>query len=209
MVVTKIKESAKKSLMQVAKARVRKIHLDYIAGLLTIPVLVTAVVINLNNLNANKKPAAAVNSAPSPQVIVVPASSGATTQQNTSSTQSCQKTVGPTVITFPQEGQSIADNPVCLVVTYQDPSYCPVVWSYRVNGGAWSPFSSDQPCLYNLPTGNVTVNLKVDSTASSQQITLTRNFSYAGSQNVPTATPTIVPSATSIPTTSVASSSGQ
>ena len=186
-------EKIQRATSKFARVRLKKIHLDYIAGLLSIPVLITAIMINWGNLSKNVQPAAKTTS-PSPQVIVVPQNTNSASNTEPTST-SCKKGVGPIAITSPQEGDSVSDNPVCVTIDYSDPSYCGVVWSYRINGGSWSDFNNTSPCLYNLPSGNVHVDLRVNSTSSTDQRTLSRNFTYTGSNNSSsTPTPTSVAS---------------
>lgn len=187
-------EKIKKSTEKFARVRLKKIHLDYIAGLLSIPVLITAIIINWGNLSHhNNVPTS--QASPSPQVIIVPQNTSVTA---TPVSSSCIKSIGPITITSPTEGQNVTDNPVCITIDYADPSYCPVIWSYRINGGSWSDFNNSSPCLYNLPSGTVQFNLRVNSTTSSDQKTLTRTFTYSGSGSVtPTTsqpTPTLVAS---------------
>src|SRR5260370_34376519 len=84
----KLKDAAKKA----TKVRVRKIHLDYIAGILSIPVLITAIIINFSNLNKSKT--ATVQASPTPQIIVVPASQNSLSPKP-SPILSCTKSIGP------------------------------------------------------------------------------------------------------------------
>ncbi len=199
----------KKLTLKIKRMRVQKMHIDYVAGLLTIPVLLTAVLVNFGNLNKNEK--APTTTTPSPQVIIVttaPNSNANTPNAQTSQTTPtpiCMKSVGPVSITSPTEGQAVSDNPVCIQIDYSDSSYCSVVWSYRINGGSWSDFNNNSPCLYNLSNGNVQFQLRVNSTVSSDSTTLTRNFVYNGANNpvstpTPTNTPTPTPTNTPTPT---------
>lgn len=199
-------EKVKSGFKKFTHVRLRKMHLDYLAGLLTIPVLVTAIVLNWTNL-ARKAPTPSlpVASSPSPQVIVVPQTNTQASQQTTPTpTPACLKSVGPISITSPTEGESLSDNPVCITISYSDSSYCPVLWAYQINGGAWSSFTNTSPCLYNLPNGTITFNVKVNSTVSSDSQTLLRTFIYTGQHN-PTSTPTPIKSGP----TPVATSSAQ
>ncbi len=206
-------EKIKAALKKFERLRLRKMHLDYLAGLLTLPVLLTAIVLNLNNLN---RPAAPVkeNASPSPQVIIIPATSAPVpTISNV-----CKKSVGPVIITYPQEGQTVADNPVCILIDYSDQNYCSVVWSYSINNGSWSDYNTNAPCLYNLPNGSIQFQLRVNSTVSTDTKTFIRNFTYTGANNpvitptptlTVTPTPTLTPIPTPLPTSSSASSSAQ
>lgn len=170
-----------------AKYRLQKIHLDWIISILSIPVLITAIIINWGNLS-HKAATTAPSASPSPQVIIVPQGNSGSGIVPTSS-PSCTKSIGPVAISSPKEGDSVGDNPVCITIT-TDPAYCSVVWSYRINGGAWSDFTNNSPCLYNLPNGNVQFDLRVNSTVSSDSTTLSRRFTYSGSTIVATPTPT-------------------
>lgn len=182
----------KRATQKFARVRLKKIHLDYIAGLLSIPVLITAIIINWGNLSHKTQPSSSAS--PSPQVIIVPQ----TTSQAQPTSASCKKSVGPIAISSPSEGASVSDNPVCVIIDYSDPSYCGVVWSYRINNGSWSDFNNTSPCLYNLPSGSVRVDLRVNSIASTDQKTLSRSFTYTGSGTASsTNTPTPTTNATS------------
>jgi len=171
----------------IKKIKIGKHHLDWVAGLLSIPVLLTVIILNLNNLNSQKKNTSTPESKSTERVIVVPENNG-TKNQSLPTNSLCKKEVGPVSIAFPKEGETVTDNPVCINIEYNDQSYCSVVWSYRINNGSWSEFSNNSPCIYNTPAGDVKFELRVQSTvAQNQEKTLTRNFNYQGSS--PTSTP--------------------
>ncbi len=176
----------------IKKLKIRKNHLDWIAAVLSIPVLLTVMILNLNNLNSQKKNVDSPTPKPVEKVIVVPQDGDKSTPQPTN--PSCKKDVGPIEITFPKEGEIVTENPVCINIKYSDSNYCSVVWSYRINDGPWSEYNSNSPCLYNLPQGDVKFELRIQSTASQDQEMLTRNFTYKSSLT-PTSsiTPTITP----------------
>lgn len=176
----------------IKKLKIRKNHLDWIAGALSIPVLLTIIILNLNNLNSQKKNTTPSEPKPIEKVIVVPQNGDKSIPQPTNS--SCRKDVGPIEITTPKEGETATENPVCINIKYSDSSYCSVIWSYRINGGSWSDYNSNSPCLYNLPKGDVKFELRIQSTVSQDQETLTRNFTYE-----PSPTPTSTPTATITP----------
>ncbi len=203
--IEKVKTLSNRITHKIRRMRLQKMHIDYIAGLLTIPVLLTAIMINFGNLNKNTKTTTTTET-PSPQVIIVttaPNNNNADVSQNQTAlptpTPVCQKNIGPISITSPTEGQTVSDNPVCIQINYSDSNYCSVVWSYRINGGSWSDFNNNSPCLYNLSNGNIQFQLRVNSTVSSDSTTLTRNFVYDGANN-PVITPTPTPLPTSTPT---------
>ena len=206
-------ERIKKLIKKIQNIRIKKVHLDYIAGLLSIPVLITAVVINYTNLSSrNNKTSPVPTSAPSTSKVIVVTQSGSSNQP-TVTQAACIKSIGPIEITYPTENQNVSNNPLCITINYPNTSYCPVIWSYRINNGAWSDLGSTVPCLYNLPSGSVQFTLKVDSTVSSDTTTLVRNFTYSGSNNIPTPTltpsPSLTPTPTLIPTQPAATNSAK
>ena len=205
-------ERIKKLIKKIQNIRIKKVHLDYIAGILSIPVLITAVVINYTNLSSRNNKTLAPTSAPSASKVIVVTQPGSSSP-TIATPAACIKSVGPIEITYPSENQNVSNNPLCITINYPNTSYCPVIWSYRINNGAWSDLGSTVPCLYNLPSGSVQFTLRVDSTVSTDTTTLVRNFTYSGSNNIPTPTLTPIPSVsltpTSIPTQPVSTSSAK
>ncbi|HSW97865.1 MAG TPA: hypothetical protein VLF89_08625 [Candidatus Saccharimonadales bacterium] len=190
------------------KEKIRKLpdkkpHLDFIAAILTIPLLVLTLYLNISNLknkgNTNITPtptptpvSTLATSTPAVTRIVITA-----TPQPTANTNSCVKDIGPISIDSPSEGQTVSENPVCIDINYQAGNYCSVVWSYRVNNSDWSDYSNNSVCLYNLPSGNNSFDLRVKSLSSESTKTLHRNFVYKSTQ---TLTPLVTPTVTSAPT---------
>ncbi len=175
----------------------KKHHLDFITAVLTIPVLLSVIILNYSNLQ-NLKNKNSITPTPTPveKIIVVPQQNQKTQNQTPSPTSAtCTKDIGPVSISSPSESETVTDNPVCITISYNDPSYCSVVWSYRINNGNWSDFSSNNPCIYNLPSGNVKFDLRVQSTVTQKETDLTRNFVYQGTQISLTPTPSATSSA--------------
>lgn len=192
--------SAIKSLNKLPE---RKHYVEFITAALSIPVLITVILVNLNNLKASPKQP---NTIPTPSVLPkeiiirennpITVRDAAPTEASISAKQDvCKKEVGPISIDYPKEGATISDNPVNIIIKYTDDSYCSVVWSYRINGGNWSEYSSNAPSIYNMPNGNVTFDLRIQSTASQDQDQLERKFIYNGSTQV-TSSPTVTPTST-------------
>jgi hypothetical protein len=171
----------------------RKRYFDLVAGVLGIPALILVIILNYNNLQSNKKP---TTPAPTPvqtsttPIIIQTGPSGAhntgSSDNSIPSSTACKKQIGPISISYPQEGATISDNPLNIIIKYDDTDYCSVVWSYRINGGQWSDYSSNSIALYNMPSGNITLDLRVQSTVSQDQSMITRHFTYNGSNNNPT-----------------------
>lgn len=173
----------------------KKRYVEFITALLTVPVLLTVLITNLSSINNSKKnqqiPTPAV--APTEKIIVVtnqvtPATSISPTLTPTTAT--CKKEVGPTKITKPVEGELVTTDAVCVEISYDDSTYCPVNWRSRVDGGDWSDLNNKNFCLYNMSPGPHELELNVKSTASTDELTLIRNFYYK-SKTAPTPTSTL------------------
>jgi hypothetical protein len=177
-----------------------KPHLDLIAAGLTIPVLVTAVLLNFGNLQTKLtgQTLAPTPTSQIPRVIDNTASqvkitSMPSTPQATNSA-TCQAGIGNISIASPLEGQNITNNPVCININYQSGNYCSVVWAYRVNGGPLSDYGNNSVCLYNLSPGKTIVELDVKSLVNTNTQTLIRTFTVVGAVTTPT--PTDIPTPT-------------
>lgn len=163
----------------------RKHHLDLVIALITVPVLLTVLFTNVLNLQRNSKNTEAEQNT---KPIIIKEDSSNTNTAPVVKTEkiiqtdspSCKKEVGPIDITFPKEGETVTDNPVCITIKYDNENYCSVVWSYRINGGTWSEYGSNSVCLYNTPQGDIKFDLKVQSTTSNDQTNLSRSFTYEG-----------------------------
>lgn len=183
----------------VGKLHKAKPHLDYIAALLTIPVLITAIIINVTNLQ-NKKPS------PTPTPSAHGASYGNTgiqTVKVTSSpvptdTPNCIPGIGNISIDSPQNGAIVSTNPICINISYLSQNHCGVIWAYKINNGPLSDYSNNSVCLYNVPAGVVTFNLQVKSLVNSDMKSLGVTFQNAPAVS-PTPTSTISPTAAPTP----------
>lgn len=191
-----------KILRSLQKAPERKHYLEFITAALSIPVLLTVILLNVNSLNSSKKEVQEKQQLPTPQTVIIREEVGNTGNNETNNPVSviptnsaCKKEIGPLSISYPKEGATITNNPVNFIIKYDDLIYCSVVWSYRINGGSWSEYSSNSPSIYNLPNGNVTFELRVQSTVSQDQDQVERKFIYQGEL--------INPSPTTIPTTTI------
>lgn len=156
----------------------KKPYVEFLTALLSVPVLLTVILINLNALRGDK----AKTPTPTPAVekIYVTTAPGTSTNATNPTNDDCKKQVGPISITSPDEGETITDNPVYINIKYDQENYCSVVWSYRTNGGKWSDYDDNSIALYDLPNGNVKFELRVKSLVSSDNKSLTRNFTYKG-----------------------------
>ncbi|PJC54880.1 MAG: hypothetical protein CO028_00015 [Candidatus Levybacteria bacterium CG_4_9_14_0_2_um_filter_35_21] len=171
----------------------KKRHLDLIIALLTIPVLLTVIISNLMNFQKNSKNSPTPTPAQTREIIIQTAPTGAQAvtqmaKDPVTPIVNCKKLVGPISISFPGEGQTVSDNPICIIIKYDDPNYCSAVWSYRINNNSWSEYSSSSVCLYNLPKGAVKFDLRAQSTVSQNQVNISRSFNYDGLSDSPVAT---------------------
>jgi hypothetical protein len=176
----------------------KKRHFELISAILTIPMMLTVILVNLNNIKSQKN--ATTNSAntttPIQVVIDSPNSSTAAastitptaTKSAAPSKADCKKDIGPIKILSPQEGEVVTTNNVCITIS-TDNNYCPVTWSYQLGSdSSWSDYNNNDICLYNLTPGKKQLNIKVKSTVADKTITLQRNFIYQTTSTTPTAT---------------------
>lgn len=183
-----------------------KPHLDLVAAGLTIPVLITAVLLNFGSLQS-KFTGTIPTPTPQPQQtkttpVILPQTQTIviTSAPQPTNTTSCQPGIGNMSISSPAEGQTVTSNPVCITMNYQANNYCSVVWAYRVNDGPLSDYGNDSVCLYNLPSGQTTFELDVKSLVNNSMETLTRTFTVAGATPTPTPTNNPTPTTESTPT---------
>ncbi|KKS97559.1 MAG: hypothetical protein UV73_C0007G0002 [Candidatus Gottesmanbacteria bacterium GW2011_GWA2_43_14] len=191
----------------------RKPWVDLMTAVLTIPVLVTVIIINVDNLKKDGNASDTNKTTLAPTIIekvvtqyVVP-SPGPTdiSEGNPVVTETFDQTVTPTPIcnldpqpyeiTYPKEGENVNVDPVCIAINKQGENFCTTQWAYRVNNSSWSTYTSDPICLYNMADGQVKLEIRTKSTVSGREKTYTRNFSY-GTILTPTKTsagPTVTP----------------
>lgn len=178
----------------------KKPHLDFIAAILSVPVLTTVLILNIITLQKNAKPTPTPTPSPTPQYYrigtehITAAVTPAPTMPTINPDQ-CTKDIGPINIATPDENAITTDNPVCIGINYEQGKYCASVWAYRINGSKLSDYSNNSVCLYNLPEGTNTFQLFVKSLASGSTKTLDRHFIYKNpaSSLTPTASATITP----------------
>jgi len=163
----------------------KKHYVEFITAVLSVPVMLTVIILNLNNLNQqrNSTQKQTTNEKVVPIQVVITGGEKQTEKNenpaNTPSPTSCIKEVGPVSILSPRENEVVTKDPVCVTVATQS-SYCSVTWSYRLDNNSWSDFTDKNVCLHNLSNGNKTIQLKIKSTASSDETTLQRSFIYQG-----------------------------
>lgn len=165
----------------------KKQYVEFVTAILSVPVLVTVIISNVNNLRTKD---AQENTTPTPTTVIKYVTSGAQDPEKSEkptvtptptlspTVGECKKEVGPVDISYPEEGGVVTENPVTVTISYHPGEYCAVVWSYRINGGNWSPFDDKSIALYGMNRGEKKLELKVKSIASGAEKTLTRNFSY-------------------------------
>ena len=180
-----MKRKLNKLVNAAKKLTYKKHHLDFIVAVLTIPVLLSVIILNYTNLQNIQKNKNNLTPAPTQteKIIVVPQKTTITSVQTQ---ETCIKDIGPVEITFPQENQIVSDSPICINIKYNNSNYCSVVWSYKINSGSWSEFTGNNPCIYNLSNGNVKFDLRVQSTVIQKEEDLSRNFVYKSTNLSPT-----------------------
>jgi hypothetical protein len=179
----------------------KKRHIELITAALSIPMMVTVILVNLNNIKSQKEQSTITPTSTPIQVVIDNPNQTATTSTGASKTATasptiiptkteCKKDIGPIQIISPQEGEIITTDNVCINIS-TDKNYCPVLWSYKLGTDDWSDFNNNDICLYNLTTGQKQLQIKIKSTVVDKTITLVRNFVYQIST-----TPIASPSAT-------------
>lgn len=185
--IDKTKRWFKKVLRSYRHLPDKKQYIEFFTALLSVPVLLTVILINLNNLNTKKAATPAPTPAQQEKTIIVSLPPGNNSNDNprigqttTQTPEQCNKHLAPVTILSPDEGDTVTDNPVSVGISYDQQDYCSVVWSYRINGGQWSDYGNDSLSLYNLPQGQIKLDLRVKSIVTGQDSTQTRNFIYKG-----------------------------
>lgn len=192
-----MKQKLSKLGLLLKKVPDRKHYIEFITAILSIPVLLTVILVNMNNLSAQNKKTASSSPTPVKEVIIheTVKDTPLKAPQISPTSSACKKEIGPISISYPAEGAIVSDNPVNFIIRYEDKNYCAVVWSYRINNSSWSEYSSNSPSVYNIPNGTVRFELRIQSTVSSDQAMFQRTFTYQNS-----ASPTPTPSLTQTPT---------
>src|SRR3989339_198195 len=171
----------------------KKKYVEFITAVLSVPVMLTVIIINLSNLNQQKSATnKAANDKTTPiQVIITEGKQGERKEVPidvpTTTSVPCTREVGPVSILSPRENELVVRDRVCITISTQS-SYCSVIWSYRLDDGDWSDFTDKNICLHNLSNGNKTIQLKIKSALSNDEVTLQRSFIYQGN-NEPTFEP--------------------
>ena len=201
----KVASLSKKILLSTRNIPEKKTYIEFFTALLSVPVLITVIMLNVNNLkNTNK-------STPQPpaqkeEKIYIPVTATQSTGKNsipqasntpaqtisiTPASEACKPEIGPVSISSPAEGDTVTDNPTSIIITYKTGEYCAVVWSYRLNDGSWSAYDDKSIALYNLSQGKIKIDVKIKSIVTGDEKILTRNFTYNGTTS--TSTPTVSP----------------
>lgn len=168
----------------------KKRYFEFVTALLTIPVMLTVLITNVNNLQSQQKSAV-----PTPPTASLSAGAGAAptasprptrpsatgTPTPTVNPAQCKREIGPVSIINPDQDQTVTGDPVCIDVAREGSDYCAVVWSYRINGGGWSDYTDKSICLYSLSAGNKHLELRVKSVVTGEERVLERSFAVAGS----------------------------
>ncbi len=171
----------------------KKQYVEFFTAVLSVPVLLTVIILNVNNLNSKKDDSKDTKSV-APIVVTVPAQKSDTVITQTTSA-ACKKGIGPISIASPLANEVVEDDPVQISIEYDQGDYCAVVWAYSINGGRFSDYGSSSIALYNPPSGTIRFQLKVKSVVTGEEKVLNRSFTYQGPTTAPIATPVATGSA--------------
>lgn len=165
----------------------KKQYVEFFTAILSIPVLLTVIILNVSNLRGEDKSKEAAPTVQPKIVVTIPEQKNSTTSNQpvakATPAEACKKGIGPIDISDPAEGDSVKDNPIMITVDRPDEGYCAVVWSYKINGGRWSEYDDKSIALYNPPKGQITLDLRVKSVVTGEEKIITRKFSYDGSSD--------------------------
>lgn len=181
----------------------KKRYFELITAFLSIPVLLSVIFVNYLSIQERRNEKDK-NPSPTPAVITIidrqePSSDEPNSKLTTVPSQTqCKPEVGPIEITSPKDNETLADNPLCIAITRDNPDnkYCAVVWSQRINNSSWSDFTDREICIYNMDSGKKTLELRVKSIVTGAEKTLERVFNYENKTQIVTPILTITPSPT-------------
>ena len=166
----------------------KKHYLEFVTATLSIPVLITVIMINLGNLKGEEE---RVKESSEPEKIIVTYTPQAAVSTNANDPKDavagesdvCNKEIGPVSISYPEEGDVVSDSPLEVIIDRDDSGeYCAIVWSYRINNGRWSEYDDKSLALYNLPSGPKTLEVRVKSVTGGEAEVIKRTFDYQGEQ---------------------------
>lgn len=194
----------------------KKNYLEFVTALLSIPVLLTVVYMNYLSIQEKRQKEEATPSPAPTQSVITIIREREVDKTPTKAVESeikdseCDAGIGKIEVANPDENATVTDNPLEIDVTYTKGTHCAAVWSYRLNGGNWSDYTDNNIEIYNLPSGEKKLELRVKNIVSGDTQTIERNFVYKNTNEVPTPTtapPTNTPSP--IPTATVQGVSDQ
>ncbi|OGK19135.1 hypothetical protein A3G67_02585 [Candidatus Roizmanbacteria bacterium RIFCSPLOWO2_12_FULL_40_12] len=162
----------------------KKKYLEIVTALLSIPVLATAILLNVGNLRNNKTNETVPAQPAANNVTIVPVE--LKDKGTTPTGPQCKKEVGPVDIIYPTENQKVSDSPLCIDIAQKSGDFCSVQWSYKLDEGDWSSFNDKLFCFNNLSSGEHKIQVIVKSTVSQDQTLLERNFEYQSKSSSPT-----------------------
>ena len=162
----------------------KKRYVEFVTAILTVPVLATVLYANVQNLQRNPETnGSPLTASGAPVIQIVSPGADTASQAGTSASTptatpnpECKKSVGPVQIDSPKEGQVVSSDPVAVDISRSSDEYCAIVWSYRINGSAWSDYTDKSIFLYGLSSGQKILDLRIKSVASGDQVVLSRTF---------------------------------
>ncbi len=198
-------DKLKRFVRSISQLPDKKKYIEFITAILSIPVLLSVILLNYTNLQNQNKPEDN-KTTPSPAVITIirdrddnNTDSNSDSEPTVSNTE-CTPEVGPVTIVSPEAGETISDNPLTIVISQNDDDneYCAIVWSYRINGSSWSNFDDRDIAIYNMESGEKKLDVRFKSIISGDEESISRTFYYQNKQQV--STPTTAPTSTIQPT---------
>jgi len=191
----------------------KKRHIELVTAALSVPMMVTIIMVNFFNIKKTNQTAPAAASTPIQVIVQNPSSTNSAnpeptkdfspkatgtmtptttpTSTPTPTSFACKKDIGEIEILSPQDGQIITKDNICINIS-TDSNYCPVTFAYKLDNSDWSEYTTNNSlCIYNLTAGQKTLQIKVKSTAVDKSVTIQRTFTYQTTTPTPTSTPNI------------------
>lgn len=186
----------------------KKKYIELISAAVSLPVMVTVLMLNLNNLRQTKSTS---NSTPTPSLSQITPTPSLTPVISTTPRLSPTLTPTPTItptpavcnpdvssvdFVTPTDNQLISSNSLTIDLTDPATGFCNYLWSYTIDGANWSEYTDKAVSIYNLSPGTKKIQVKVKSIVGTSTKLLSRTVTIQSSSS-----PTLTPSPTSIPTT--------
>lgn len=168
----------------------KKRYVELVTALLTVPVLITVILTNVGNLRKEDSKNTDVADTPAVQQVItrfvtpptdVDDDPDASSQEDPQVIdKECTPSLGGIDVVTPKENQIFATSQVLIDILEPGDEYCPIVWSYRLDGASFSDYSDKQISLFNVSPGEHELDVRFKSLASNEEKLVSRSFTIEG-----------------------------